>query len=325
MNFSANGKCYELDPELRSRVKAGWQEMLKPAKGRLGKVEPIQSYLPLMNKAEQFVDFIGKDILEVGCNEGMRSYLMARYEGTRVHGIDVDDYTVLQSPDMKIWNPEDIKFTTRMFYNVRDELSNKFPQSVSCKVTFSTESIENYATPNPHDLIISWDTLEHIIDLPLAFKQMFNSLKTGGISYHEYNPFFAINGGHSLCTLDFLYGHCRITGQDFRRYVSEYRPEEEEIDINFYTKCLNRASMADIRKYATDSGFEILFFEGTHTRGLENIRSHIKDDILPDVVNLYPTVTLEDLLCDSVQLVLRKNGRNTQGRAERLELASATA
>jgi hypothetical protein len=154
---------------------------------------------------------------------------------------------------------------------------------------------------------------------------MFNSLKTGGISYHEYNPFFAINGGHSLCTLDFLYGHCRITGQDFRRYVSEYRSEEEEIDINFYTKCLNRASMADIRKYATDSGFEILFFEGMHTRGLENIKSHIKDDILPDVVNLYPTVTLEDLLCDSVQLVLRKNGRNTQGRAERLELASATA
>lgn len=311
-NFKAKDIVITLDPELRSQIKPGWEEMLFPAKKR--NISPnLMSFIGAVIKADDFLskfgeNLIGKNILEVGCNEGARAYLMAKYQDTKVHGIDVDEYTVDQSPDLNAWNPEDIKFVHNKFDSVRAELGAKFPPAVSGKVSFETTSIEEYKSDNPHDLIISWDTIEHIIDLPKAFQVMARSLKKGGISYHEYNPFFALNGGHSLCTLDFLYGHCRLSNEDFERYIREIRPDEEKIALNFYNKCLNKATRADIRKYAEDAGFEILQFDGTPSFGSEwqAWKKKIEMEFIDEVKENYPTVSVEDLMCDFLQLIMRK-------------------
>jgi len=309
MSFKANDKVYEIDPGLRDHIKPGWQTMLLPAKDRLGKGMDINSFVPSVYMAEKTLNehgetMVGKQILEAGCNEGARSYLMAKYQDTVVHGIDVDEYTIDQSPDMKVWNPIDAEFMQNKFRNMRASVGSKFPQIMS-KVSFETASISSYMTPKQYDMIISWDTLEHVIDIQRAFKNMYDLLKNGGVAYHEYNPFFAINGGHSLCTLDFLYGHCRLNSQDFDKYVRELRMEEEEIDRNFYHKCLNRATRADIRKLAEEAGFEVLLFAGRSSFDLHNMMKAV-EMVLPEVKELYPTVTLEDLIHDQVQLVLRK-------------------
>ena len=311
MTFNAGGKSYEIVEGLRDRIKPDWQEMLLPAKDRLGKIPSPSGFSPAVNmiekNLEQFKEtMVDKYILEVGCNEGMRSFLMAKFQDTFVHGIDVDLYTVDQSPDMNNWNPEDQKFVHDMFYDVRSKIRDIFPESVAKKVTFQTIGIEDYKSISKHNLVISWDTLEHIIDPPKAFNSMYECMVSGAMAYHEYNPFFALNGGHSLCTLDFLYGHCVLSAEDFERYVREIRPEEEKIDINFYHKCLNRATRADIRKYAKDSGFEILYFNGIPTVKDKNWQLRVENEILPEVQRIYPTVTLDDLICDSVQLVMRK-------------------
>jgi hypothetical protein len=142
----------------------------------------------------------------------------------------------------------------------------------------------------------------------MAFNQMANAIKTGGISYHQYNPFFSFNGGHSLCTLDFLHGHCRLSAKDFERYIREIRPQEEKTALNFYYKCLNRATIKDIKDLAIKNGFEILKIDGhnPYKASEDDVREELRKTILPDVIKIYPDVSLEDLMWDSTHIILRK-------------------
>jgi len=312
MIFEANGTGYPLIDGLRDKLKPDWREMLEPKKNK--KLEScLFPCIPFVLRTEEElakhkISLVNKDILEVGCAYGERSYIMAKYEGTKVHGIDVDEYTVDQSPDMNAWNAKDIELVHNKLDIVRKELASGFPESVTKKVTFETIGMEGYATPNPHDMIISWDVLEHIIDLPTAFNQMANAVKKGGIVYHKYNPFFAINGGHSLCTLDFFYGHCVLSSEDFERYIREVRPEEEKVALCFYHKCLNRATRSDIKELAIKNGFEILEYTGIERLGkvADELVEDLSGEVLDMVKKHYPTVTVEDLMCDSVHLILRK-------------------
>ena len=63
---------------------------------------------------------------------------------------------------------------------------------------------------------------------------MYRILKPGGFAFHQYNPFFSYNGGHSLCTLDFC--HVRLSAKDFERYLKQFRKEEYEMAMNFYKR-----------------------------------------------------------------------------------------
>ena len=312
-DFKADGKTYILDEFLRNEIKPDWDVMLKPARGRLGENIDYTSFAPSVTIGEGILNksgktLVGRSVLEVGCNEGARSFAMAKFQDTYVHGIDVDDYTVLQSPDMNNFNPNDHKYVHDMFTNVRTKLASNFPEYVTRKVTFQTSDIAKFQATPVYDIITSWDTIEHILDLDNAFANMRKALVTNGVMYHEYNPFFAINGGHSLCTLDFIYGHCRLSKEDFERYIREYRPQEEKVAINFFNKCLNRATIADIRKQLIDNNFEILAWEGTtsFTENQAMWRNKLEKDILPEVAKLYPTVTVDDLFYTTIQFVARK-------------------
>ena len=310
--FFANGKEYDLSEDHRNTIKSDWKAALLPAKTR--KLTPdVYTRMRFLSSAEDALDrfgisLCGKDILEIGCGYGELTYLTAKYEGTKVHGIDVDEYIADQATDLNSWNPEDIEFVNKKWTETRNKTAVKFPKFIQDKVTFETCGIEKYVTPNPHDLIISWDVLEHIIDLPLAFNQMANAVKRDGIVYHEYNPFFSFNGGHSLCTLDFLHGHCRLSAKDFERYIREIRPEEEKPALNFYYKCLNRATIKEIKELAVKNEFEMLMIDGhnPYKASESQVREELTKTILPDVIKIYPDVSLEDLMWDSTCMVLRK-------------------
>ena len=306
MNFKTEYGEFELSKTLRTQLKPDWKATRFPAKDRPINVQ-MYARIPFLISAEHRlaeldISLCGKDILEFGCGYGELAHLMAKYEGTTVHAIDVDEYIADQAPDLNSWNPKDLEFVNNKWTEVRNTLASKLPKSVTDKVTFGTCGMEAYATPNPHDIIISWDTLEHIVNLPMAFTQMANSVKKGGIVYSEYNPFFSLTGGHSLCTLDFLFGHCQLNNDDFERYIREVRPEEEKQALNFYHKCLNRFTQAQIKNLALKNGFEILKFEGGSTIDFKKV----PEDILKNVQKHYPSVTEVDLLHDSVHLILRR-------------------
>ena len=132
---------------------------------------------------------------------------------------------------------------------------------------------------------------------------MHRILKPNGIIFHQYNPFFSLNGGHSLCTLDFLWGHCRLNENDFHRYIHEFRENEYQLASSFYLNSLNRLTISDLEKASKKNGLEILalvpFVKKAHLSVYQNnfyqqIRQH------------YPAVKQIDLISPVVWVLQRK-------------------
>ncbi|MGB0178095.1 MAG: hypothetical protein ACPF9D_13080, partial [Owenweeksia sp.] len=120
---------------------------------------------------------------------------------------------------------------------------------------------------------------------------------------HEYNPFFCLNGGHSLCTLDFLWGHVRLSDDDFQKYLREIRPEEKERAYSFYKKGLNRTTLKDLHDQLERSGLEVFsilpFTKEQHVRMADA-------NILAQGQKNYPNLTLQDLVTPRVFVMARK-------------------
>ena len=158
------------------------------------------------------------------------------------------------------------------------------------------------------DIIFSWETFEHIIDPKEALKRIYNSLKPGGISFNQYNPFFCISGGHSMCTLDYPFAHVIMTNKDFKRYTKEIIPENppqkySELSYNFFTKNLNRMTQHNLKQYIEEAGFETLDFI---TLPEFKIFNTLDSSLLNVAKELYPTLTLNDLICSQIYFILRK-------------------
>jgi SAM-dependent methyltransferase len=156
--------------------------------------------------------------------------------------------------------------------------------------------------PASFDAIVSFEVLEHVQDPGLAFESMARLLKPGGIVYHDYNPFFSSIGGHSLCTLDFAWGHARLGPPDFERYLREIRPTETDEALRFYLESLNRMSIADLRDAVEASGLELLAIIPWTDRKLV---PQLSETVVAEVRRTYPTATAADLLATFVAVVAR--------------------
>jgi hypothetical protein len=123
------------------------------------------------------------------------------------------------------------------------------------------------------------------------------------VTYHDYNPFFSVNGGHSLVTLDVPWGHARLDGEDVERYLREIRPDEAEQALRFYRQSLNRMTLADIRGCLDGAGLELLALVPWHERRLVE---QLPAGVLAEVTAAYPSATASDLLATFVTVVARR-------------------
>ena len=150
---------------------------------------------------------------------------------------------------------------------------------------------------------MSFEVLEHVGEPAAAFAGMARLLRPGGLAYHDYNPFFSINGGHSLCTLDMPWGHARLDDGDFERYVGELRPAEANQALRFYRESLNRMTLADLRAAIAAAGLEVVALLPWVDRGLVG---RLTPAVLPEVRRVYPAATIDDLLATFVAVVVRR-------------------
>lgn len=259
---------------------------------------------------------VGREALEVGCYGGAHTFAMVELGAKHVDGIDIPAYGVRQSLG-KNMDLGALERQSRWLQRLRestagsykDEGSSEYSPARECRTPASERTdffdldVAELDRDSAYDVIVSWYTLEHITRPEKAILNMYRALRPGGICFHDYNPFFSINGAHSLCTLDFPYGHARLSDADFERYMRTYRPQEYDVAMSFYHESLNRMSLAGLQHHCAVAGFEIL--ELIEWRNRKDMRT-VVPTVLSQCVKFYPTVTVTDLISRSVWVLLRR-------------------
>lgn len=154
------------------------------------------------------------------------------------------------------------------------------------------------------DLIYSTSVLEHVIDLENAFKQMYKLLKTKGLIFHNYNPFFSVYGGHALGNGDSPFMHLRLSINEYEDYIKNYRPYEAEIAIKWLNNSMNRKiNQKRLKNILKNCGFKIVFFQSNN---YHKLNFDINKKILNECLKNYNFLELEDLLGHSVTFIASK-------------------
>lgn len=152
------------------------------------------------------------------------------------------------------------------------------------------------------DIIICRDVLEHVGDPAAFFRETRRILAPGGVLNAAYNPFFAINGGHSPCTTMGYWGHALLTDTDMERYFRKYHADSVDARMHFLTRALNRLTLADAAALAQAHGYESVEYREFDEPGL---RPAVTPPVLAQLRRLHPSATADDLVTKSVQLTLR--------------------
>jgi SAM-dependent methyltransferase len=303
-----HGAVHPLDPTLRDRLKPGWRVMLDPvAVAEPPNDEALRKRATnaqrVVGEARRLVETIagkplGGRILEIGCFDGSAAYELARIPGSAIVATDLARYYLVQRPG----DPDTADLTGQQdWLAALRERARIVAGASPGSVEFLEDDItESALEPASFDAIVSFEVLEHVRRPRAALAAMARLLRPGGVIYHDYNSFFSAIGGHSLCTLDFPWGHARLDAGDFERYLVEKRPAEAEQANRFYTESLNRLTIGDLRADAAAAGLAVLAVLPWHDRARA---AEVSPDVLAEVRRIYPAVTVEDLLATFIAFV----------------------
>jgi SAM-dependent methyltransferase len=186
--------------------------MEKNMKGQKQALNHIENFLQTHS-----LSFVIKKILEIGAYDGSSAYAFASFGAKGLLATDdMAAYYVNQTPGGIVSNAAIAEKNIEL-KKIRDAYSKLINQEEISKVSFIEDNITVSSVESESmDVKVSWEVLEHITSPNYAFKEMSRILKPGGFAFHQYNPFFSVDGGHSLCTLDFSWGHARLTDECFK-------------------------------------------------------------------------------------------------------------
>jgi len=319
----SHGNHIELLSGLRDSLKPGWQSMLRPAKGPVavpsrgrlaGKVEEWRNR---MNGVENFLgvfssSFVGKDILEIGAHDGATAYALASFGANRVLATDMAAYYITQTPGGVV-SEDAITAKNTDMTRLRSSYAKVVNEKVASLVSFQEDDICASSVPSQSvDVLVSWEVLEHLTRPQDAFREMARILKPGGLAFHEYNPFFSLDGGHSLCTLDFPWGHARLDDRDFERYLAKMRPHEKAVALSFYRNNLNRMTLFQLTHYMEQAGLSLQSVLPWCSRGHLTL---VTSEVLSQCKCVHPTAKLIDLITPIVWVLFTKDGNSVESVA----------
>ena len=242
----------------------------------------------------------GKKIMDAGCYLGIQCFGAVEMGAAEAIGIDIPEYYINQSLNSNVNASEILKQrrdSVRKYHNIDQDA-----------VKFYDMSIFDMPFENEFDFIFTWETFEHIINPKKALSEIHKALKPGGISFNLYNPFFSITGGHSMCTLDYPFSHVMLSDNDFKKYTNTIIPSNcpekyQELSYNFFTKNLNRMTINDLKSYIEENDFELIDFI---TIPDLKVLQAIDETTLEICKELYPNITLNDLLCSNIYFIIKK-------------------
>jgi SAM-dependent methyltransferase len=251
----------------------------------------------------QSFSFMDKEILEIGAYDGSSAHALASFGVRSVLATDMAAYYINQTPG-GIVSKEAIDNKNKELRRIRDAYSKQINQQDMPKVSFVEDDITiSSVASQSKDVVVSWEVLEHITNPDDAFKEMARILKPGGFAFHEYNPFFSVDGGHSLCTLDFPWGHARLSDEDFERYLDEFRPEQKNVSLSFFKNNLNRMTLSHLNDSMEQNGLEPVSIIPWYS---EDDQASLTNNMLKQCKQIHPTVEHVDLAAPIVWVLCKK-------------------
>ena len=308
------GNKINLFSGLRDRIKPSWRIMINPEyteivvppleqmkvrlKSQIKSLTSIENFLQTQN-----LTFEDKKILEIGTYDGSTAYAFASIDAKHVVATDMAAYYINQSPGGVV-SDETIEKKNKELERIRNAYSKLVNENDRKKVSFVEDDITTSAVESSSvDVVVSWEVLEHIKNPDEAFKQMARILKPGGFAFHEYNPFFSVDGGHSLCTLDFPWGHARLSEDDFERYYDEFRPEQKEVSLSFFKNNLNRMTMKHLKEGLKRNGLEPVSIIPWYSK---KDQAGLTKNMLEQCQKIHPTAKHVDLVAPIVWVLCQK-------------------
>lgn len=304
-----NGNKFKLIEGLRDAIKPGWRWVLQPDKNELpDKKRARARYLAATNSVKKALSFLecfgfrieGATALEIGCWDGSRTFSLAANGAAHVIGSDISRYYVRVSDTA----PDSGQKKFIYLEELRKVIRAACESPVEDKVRFLEDDITKSGLPSSSfNFVCTWGVLEHVREPARLFAEIERLLKPGGVAFHEYNPFFSVNGGHSHCTLDFLWGHVLLCERDFEKYLARFRPAEAEEALHFYKESLNRMTIADLKRYSAKAGLKNLaLIPWTEKANVELLTS----SILRRAMEKYPELTVQDMTSPWIWLAQMK-------------------
>jgi SAM-dependent methyltransferase len=307
----SKGNTHSLYEGFRTKIKPGWERIFEQD-GKTFNKSPerirniVQNGRIAVERIEPVIDLYTSGIkniriLEIGCSAGGTSFAFAEKGAAEVIGTEFSEYKI-ESLDSGKSSQSNLKEVTNNLSELRELVRKHFKNTD--KTSFIDDDIcDSRLNRNYFDLICSWDVLEHLHNPLPAFHNMYQLLKEGGIAIHEYNPFFALNGGHSACTIDFPWGHVILNKEDFVKFNKEKQPEREDTSLSFYLNGINRMTIKDLKDYCKQAKLEILslieFPKEQHLRMIDK-------NILELAISNYSSLELSDLITPKIIAILRK-------------------
>jgi len=228
---------------------------------------------------------INSNILEIGYVSGGHSIMAFQELGFNSFGID-NFYDGNFSNDCQPY--KDVK-------NQLNSNSNFIVGDISKR---------NSGYENKFDLIYSSSVLEHLMDTDGSLLEMNKLLKDDGIIFHNYGPYFCVQGGHSLGIGDSPFMHLQLSHEEYISYLKKNRPFESEMAISWINENMNKeVSQKIMKEKIVKAGFEILYFESYnyHPHNID-LTQRIYDKIKKN----YEFLTTDDLLGASVTFIAKK-------------------
>ena len=234
------------------------------------------------------IDFSKVRILDVGCGSGYLAFALAGLGAAEVVGIDLDPVNYVRASERA---------------RMRDLLAPGRGDAVRLEpgdvhaLAFDDGSF---------DLVYSVTALEHFRDLDRAVSEMSRVTRPGGLLYHSVEPWFAKRGGHGLCTLDFPWGHVRLTSNELERYLADFRPYEAEDAIAYFRAGFQRPprTLAESRHVFERAG-RLLEWRETPLSSADPHRAILDSALLADCRRVHPAVAKRDLTTIGYTVVAR--------------------
>jgi SAM-dependent methyltransferase len=224
-------------------------------------------------------------VLETGCGMGYSVVAMAQLGVAHAAGIDRtenDERSICEAP------------------LVLQSLGVSTPNPVPRARIVTGDMRELPFDDQEFDFIHSSAVLEHVHDTAVAFREMRRVLKPGGTMIHAFYPFFGFAGGHASCTLDFPWGHARLSRADFQRYLAIFRPHERLSAETLYDRHFPtpRVSLAEIEQALSAAGLSILSWREDWR--VDRLPS---SDVCREVMAHHVSTTPRDVAADGVTFV----------------------